>query len=203
MMSRETPSAPLRGDDVTVLLEAWNAGDPEAQDKILPLVYDELRSIARRYFLRERRGHTLQATAIVHEAYVRLIEDSGIEWRSRAHFVGLAARLMRRILVDHARHRNAAKRGGKQRKVTLIEADALAMGRPPDLIALDDALAVLAGVDGLKASIVELRFFGGLTVAETASYLEIAPATVVRHWDRARAWLYRQLSAGDAGSRSG
>ncbi len=187
-------------NELTQLLEAWNAGDPGAQDRVLPLVYDELRAIARGYFRRERRGHTLQATAIVHEAYVRLVEDSGIEWRSRAHFVGLAARLMRRILVDHARHRNAVKRGGKAPKVTLIEADALAMGRPPDLIALDDALAALAEVDGLKASIVELRFFGGLTFAETASYLEIAPATVVRHWDRARAWLYRQLSDREAES---
>ncbi len=189
MMSREA--------DVTLLLEAWNAGDPKAQDEVLPLVSDELRAIARGYFHRERRGHTLQATAIVHEAYVRLVEDSGIKWNSRAHFVGLAARLMRRILVDHARHRNAAKRGGKAPQVTLVEADALAMGRPPDLIALDEALANLAQVDGLKASIVELRFFGGLTVAETAIYLEVAPATVVRHWDRARAWLYRQLSESD------
>ncbi len=179
---------------ITQLLEAWNAGDPAAPDQLLPLVYDELRAIARSYFRRERRGHTLQATAIVHEAYVRLIEDSGIEWRNRAHFVGLAARLMRRVLVDHARHRGAAKRGGKAHKVTLVEADALALGRPPDVIALDDALVALAQVDGLKASIVELRFFGGLTVAETATYLEVAPATVVRHWDRARAWLYRQLS---------
>ena len=187
MMSRQT--------DVTVLLEAWNAGDPKAREQVLPLVYEELRSIARGYFVRERRGHTLQATAIVHDAYVRLIENSGIEWRNRAHFVGMAARSMRHILVDHARHRNAAKRGGKEAKLTLVEADALAMGRPPDLLALDDALAALARVDELKASIVELRFFGGLTVAETASYLEIAPATVTRHWNRARAWLYRQLSA--------
>ncbi len=183
-----------RETNVTELLEAWNAGDPMAADRVLPLVYDELRSIARGYFHRERRGHTLQATAIVHEAYVRLIKDSGIEWRSRTHFVGLAARLMRRVLVDHARQHGAAKRGGKERKVTLVEADALAMGRTPDLLALDDALAALAQLDGLKASIVELRFFGGLTFAETAAYLEIAPATVVRHWDRARAWLYRQLS---------
>ncbi len=183
--------------DVTELLEAWNAGDPQAPDRVLPLVYDQLRSIARAYFHRERRGHTLQATAIVHEAYVRLIEDSGIEWRDRAQFIGLAARLMRRILVDHARQHNAVKRGGKIHRVTLIEADALAMGRPPDVLALDEALAVLAQVDGLKASIVELRFFGGLTIAETAAYLEIAPATVVRHWDRARAWLYRQLSTDD------
>ncbi len=188
----------MNREAITELLEAWNDGDPEVQDQILPLVYDQLRAIARGYFQRERRGHTLQATAIVHEAYVRLIEDSGIQWRSRAHFIGLAARLMRRVLVDHARYRGAAKRGGKVRNVTLIEADALALGRPPDLIALDDALLALAEIDGLKASIVELRFFGGLTVAETATYLEISPSTVVRHWDRARAWLYRQLSEPEA-----
>ncbi len=180
------------------LLQAWNAGDPEAPEQVLPLVYDELRAIARGYSRRERRDHTLQATAIVHEAYVRLVEDDGIRWRGRDHFVGMAARLMRHVLVDHARHNKAAKRGGGASKVPLVEADALTHDRSPDLIALDDALVALARFDRLKASIVELRYFGGLTVAETAAHLEVSPSTVVRHWDRARAWLYRQLREGEA-----
>ncbi len=180
------------------LLQAWNAGDPEAPEQVLPLVYDELRAIARGYSRRERRDHTLQATAIVHEAYVRLVEDDGIRWRGRDHFVGMAARLMRHVLVDHARHNKAAKRGGGASKVPLVEADALTHDRSPDLIALDDALVALARFDRLKASIVELRYFGGLTVAETAAHLQVSPSTVVRHWDRARAWLHRQLSEGEA-----
>ncbi len=181
---------------VTELLEAWNAGDPAARERLLPLLYDELRGIARSYLRRERRGHTLQATAVVHEAYVRLVEDSGIAWRNRAHFVGLAARVMRRVLVDYARHRGAAKRHGAARQVTLVEAHALALGRPPDLIDLDRALTELEELDPLKASIVELRFFGGLTFDETAGHLGVARATVQRHWERARAWLYRRLSDG-------
>ncbi len=191
-------SAMMQDATVTQLLEQWNAGDPEAAVRIMPLVYDELRRIARGYFQRERHGHTLQATAVVHEAYVRLIEQSGIEWHDRAHFIGLAARVMRRVLVDYARERSAAKRGGEAQRVTLVEVEGLATGRSLDMIALDEALKSLAEVDELKVSIVELRFFGGLTIEETAAYLEVSPATVIRQWRRAKAWLYRQLSEGSA-----
>ncbi len=185
-------------EDVTRLLLAWSHGDRDSAERLVPVIYDELRAIARGYSRRERRDHTLQATAIVHEAYVRLVEDDGIRWRGRDHFVGMAARLMRHVLVDHARHNKAAKRGGGASKVPLVEADALTHDRSPDLIALDGALVALARFDRLQASIVELRYFGGLTVAETAAHLEVSPSTVVRHWDRARAWLYRQLRGGEA-----
>ncbi len=184
----------IKEPTVTQLLEDWNAGDPEAAMRVMPLVYDELRRIARSYFQRERRGHTLQATAIVHEAYVRLIEQSGIEWQSRAHFIGLAARVMRRVLVDYARERGTAKRGGDAQRVTLVEVEGMGTGKSLDMIAIDEALQQLAEVDPIKAQIVELRFFGGLTIEETASYLEVSPATVIRQWRRAKAWLYRQLN---------
>ncbi len=167
--------------------------DARLQEPLRPLVYDELRSIAAAYFHRERQGHTLQATAVVHEAYVRLIEDSGIEWQNRAHFIGRIAHMMRHILVDHARERLAAKRGGKARRVTLVEAEQAA-GRPPDLIELDEALCDLAKLDPRKASIVELRFFGGLTIPEVADVFETSPSTVFRQWRQAKTWLYRQLS---------
>ncbi len=181
-------------NDVTSLLEAWNAGDQNAAAEVLPLVYDELRRIAGRYCRRERVGHTLQATAIVHEAYLRLIEDSGAQWNSRPHFVGTVAHLMRRILVDYARQRNTGKRGGKAARVTLTEAQVLSTERSPDLLELDIALTELSELDPQKARIVELRFFGGLTIEETAEFLDVSPATVVRQWRRARAWLYGQLS---------
>lgn len=187
-------SIEMKSQAVTQLLEAWNAGDPEAPGQVLPLLYDELRVIARSYLRRERRGHTLEATAVVHEAYLRLIEDSGIAWNNRAHFVGLTARVMRRVLVDYARQHRAAKRGGEAWRVTLAEADVLALDRPPDLVAVDDALGALEEIDELKAAIVELRFFGGLTFDETAAHLGVARSTVVRHWERARLWLYRELS---------
>lgn len=177
----------------TDLLQAWNAGDRDAAAAVLSRVYDELRRIAAGYFRRERRDHTLQATAIVHEAYLRLVQDSGIEWQSRTHFVGTAAHLMRRILVDHARRRGTAKRGGAARRVTLVEAEALEMSRPPDLVEIDDALSDLTRIDERKASIVELRFFGGLTIDETAEHLQISPKTVVREWRRAKAWLFGRL----------
>ncbi len=183
--------------EITNLLRDWNAGDQGAAEEVLPLVYDELRSIAASYFHRERMGHTLQATAVVHEAYVRLIEDSGIEWQNRAHFIGRIAHMMRHILVDHARERLAAKRGGKARRVTLIEAEKAA-GRPPDLLELDEALSDLARLDPQKASIVELRFFGGLTIPEVAEVFETSPSTVFRQWRQAKTWLYRQLSGASA-----
>lgn len=187
--------------DITDLLRDWNAGDSGAAEKVLPLVYDELRLIAASYFRRERRGHTLQATAIVHEAYLRLIEDSGVEWQNRAHFVGRIAHMMRHILVDHAREQQAAKRGGKAQRVTLAEAMPLTPGRPPDLIELDQALNDLARLDPRKASIVELRFFGGLTIPEVAQVFEVSPSTVFRQWRLAKTWLYRQLSGAAVLSR--
>ena len=178
---------------ITALLRAWSAGDAEAGEAVMPLIYRELRQIAEAYSRRERRGHTLQATAIVHEAYIRLIEQSGVEWQSRAHFIGTVAHMMRQILVDHARHRGAAKRGGRARHVTLAEVDALALERAPDLLRLDQALDDLAKLDERKAAIVELKFFGGLTTAEIADFLGVSVNTVARHWRRAKAWLYGQL----------
>ena len=180
-------------ETLTHLLEAWNAGDPDAAMAAMPLVYDELKRIARRYFSRERRGHTLQATAIVHEAYIRMVEDNGVRWQSRTHFIGTLAHMMRRILVDHARQRNADKRGGSAHSVTLVEAEAASAERSPDLVKLDETLDELSQVDPRKAKIVELRFFGGLTIEETADFLDTSPATVIRQWRRARAWLYGRL----------
>ncbi len=177
---------------VTELLEAWGDGDESAAAEALPYVYDELRSLARAYFSRERREHTLQPTALVHEAWVRLVEQTGVRFRSRAHFVGLAAHVMRRVLVDHARERNTAKRGGRARKVTLIDADSAS--RPDlELMALNQALSELAAMDARKAKLVELRFFGGLSIEETAELLGVSRKTVVREWRRARAWLYDRL----------
>ncbi len=178
---------------VTELLADWNAGDRDAAARVLPVVYDELRRIAASYFRRERRDHTLQATALVHEAYVRLVEQSGLEWRSRSHFVGLAARVMRRVLVQHARRRGALKRGGDAHTYTLLEADAVWTDRSPDLLALDAALSELAEFDPQKARVVELRFFGGLTIDETADVLGVSTPTVTRQWRRARLWLYTRL----------
>ncbi len=179
---------------ITDLLRSWSAGDRQAAEAVLPLVYQELRRIAGRYFSRERKGHTLQATAIVHDAYLRLIERNGVEWQSRSHFVGTLAHMMRQILVDHARHRFAEKRGGRSGRVTLAEAESLALERAPDLLRLDDALNDLAKLDSRKAAIVELRFFGGLTIEETADYLGVSVNTVARHWRRAKAWLYGELA---------
>ncbi len=177
---------------VTELLEAWNDGDEEAAVRLLPLMYDQLKSLARGYFRGERRDHTLQPTALVHEAWVKMIEQSGIGFRNRAHFVGLAAHVMRRVLVDYAREHGAAKRGGKARKVTLIESDSVSEPNL-ELLALDEALSSLAELDPRKAKIIELRFFGGLSIEETAGVLKISRKTVVREWQRARAWLYSQL----------
>lgn len=181
--------------EVTDLLRSWNAGDPDAAAAVMPLVYEELHRIATAYFRRERRDHTLQATAIVHDAYIRLIEHNNVEWQSRTHFVGTVAHMIRCVLVDHARHRAVAKRGGQARYLTLAEADALELKRAPDLLRLDDALGDLAKLDPRKAAIVELRFFGGLTIEETADFLNISVNTVSRHWRRARAWLYGQLKS--------
>lgn len=181
---------------ITQLLLDWNEGDGDAAEELIPLVYETLRRIAASYFQRERSGHTLQATAIVHEAYVSLIENNGIVWKSRSHFIGFMARLMRRVLVDHVRERRCAKRGGRDHKVTLAEAESLSTETRPDLVALHEALLSLEEMDPRKASLVEMRFFGGLSVEETADALEISRATAIREWRRAKAWLYRELGAG-------
>ena len=179
---------------VTQMLSAWSdSGDREALDKLMPIVYDELRRQAARYLKHERQGHTLQTTALVHEAYVRLIDQAGVRWQNRAHFYGIAAELMRRILVDHARKRHAAKRGGDIVKLTLNEEVQAASEQNPDIISVDEALGKLAVVDQQQARIVELRFFGGLTVEETAEVLGISDRTVKRDWSVAKAWIRREL----------
>jgi|SRR5882724_6544575 len=182
---------------LTLLLQRWSAGDRAAVEQALPQVYDALRRIAARELRREREGHTLCATEIVHEAYLRLSRESGLSWPSRNHFFAFAAHLIRRILVDHARRRNRARRGGGQDPLPLDAAAGFSLSPSPDLTALDDALTHLAAFDPQKATIVELRFFGGLTVEETAVELGVSPETIGRHWRRARAWLYRELQAAE------
>lgn len=179
--------------DITALLVAWTEGDGEALPQLIPIVHAELLRLARRYMAGERRGQTLQATALVNEAFIRLVEVKRVKWQNRAHFFAMAARLMRRILVDVARAKRYQKRGGDARKVSLDEA--LVVGDDPerDLVALDDALNALAIVDGRKSQVVELRFFGGLTVAETAEVLRVSPDTVMRDWSLAKAWLRREI----------
>ncbi len=181
---------------VTALLQAWSGGDQSALDKLIPLIYDELRRLAGHYLRRERIGHTLQPTALVHEAYLRLADQRQMEWQNRAHFFGAAAQVMRRILVDHARQHRATKRGGAEHKVTLEEDVALSEQRDVNLLALDDALNKLAEIDLQKSRIVELRFFSGLSIDETAEVMEISEATVTRQWRTAKAWLHREISKG-------
>jgi RNA polymerase sigma factor (TIGR02999 family) len=180
--------------EVTQLLQAWSNGDQEALDKLAPLVYEELHRLARRYMSHERPGHTLQTTALVNEAYVRIVDWKNVRWQNRAHFFGVAAQMMRRILVDFARARTYQKRGGQAWRVSLSEAATVSAERGADLIALDDALQSLAKLDPRKSRIVELRFFGGLSVEETAEVLKISTRTVMRDWGLAQAWLYRELS---------
>ena len=178
---------------VTALLVASHKGDPEALNKLLPLVYDELRRVAERYLRRERPDHTLQATALVHEAYIRLI-DQDVPWQNRAHFFGIAAEMMRRILIDHARGLQAAKRGSGGIKLPLDDVINLSDERAADLIVLDEAMQALAEIDPQKSRIVELRFFGGLSIEETAEVLGVGTATIIRQWKLAKAWLYREVS---------
>jgi RNA polymerase sigma factor (TIGR02999 family) len=179
--------------EVTRLLIAWRRGEPAALDELIPLVNGELRRLAAHYLRRERRGHTLQTSALVNEAFLRLI-DQTVDWRNRAQFFGISARLMRQILVDHARHHGRAKRGGEQVHVALDEALDVAQTRDADLIALDEALTALAQFDPQQSRVVELRYFGGLTIAETAEVLGVSDSTVEREWNLARAWLLRELS---------
>ena len=184
-----TPST----DNVTRLLLDWSNGDKSALEKLIPLVYDELRRMARQYMRRERPGHTLESTALVNEAYIKLIDCSRVGWQNRAHFFAVAAQLMRRILIDHARSRNYAKRGGGVRKVSLDEAAILSEERAADLIAIDNALTNLAAMDPRKSQIVELRFFGGLNLEETAEVMGISSPTVQREWRKAKAWLLKEV----------
>jgi RNA polymerase sigma factor (TIGR02999 family) len=173
----------------------WSNGDRSALEALMPLVYDELHRLASRYLSRERPGHTLQSTALVHEAYLRLIDQREVRWQNRSHFFGVAAQMIRRILVDHARSHQAAKRGAGAVKLSLDEAVAAAgQGRDVDLVALDDALNRLAQFDLQQGRIVELRFFAGLSIEETAEVLHISPATVKRDWVMAKAWLFREMT---------
>ena len=180
--------------DVTELLVDWGKGDKRVLDQLMPLVYNELHRIASRYLRRERQGHTLQTTALINEAYLRIVDQKNVNWQNRAHFFGVAAQMMRRILVDHARSHLYAKRGGGAPKLTLDEAIATPQERDLELVALDDALTTLAEIDPQQGRIIELRFFGGLTIEETAEALSISPATVKRDWNMAKAWLYGEIS---------
>jgi len=180
--------------NVTKLLLGWGNGDKQALDQLVPIVYDELRRQAARYLRRERVGHTLQTTALINEAYIRLVDQKRVQWQNRAHFFGIAAQLMRRILVDHARTKKRAKRGGSDVRVSLAESALSVKGPDLDVVALNEALDRLARVDEQQARVVELRFFSGLTVEETAEVLQISPATVKREWSMAKAWLHREIS---------
>jgi len=183
-----------KSNEITDLLLAWNDGEQTALEKLAPLVEVELRRLARSYMRRERAGHTLQTTALINEAYVRLINARRVSWQNRAHFYGIAARVMRRILVDFAREKGYQKRGGGTFQVTLDDALAATSNNDPDLLALDEALYELARVDERKAQVVEMRFFGGLTERETAVALNVSPETARRDWRLAKSWLLRRLS---------
>jgi RNA polymerase sigma factor (TIGR02999 family) len=185
--------APIPSEQATRLLVDWSNGNREAAAGLMPLVYDELRGLARGYLQRERADHTLQATALVHEAYLRLVDQRTTTWRNRAHFFGVAAQLMRRILVDHARRHRREKRGGAWDKVEFDEALAPSVSRNLDVIALDDALNDLTKLNPQHGRIVELRFFGGLTIEEVAEVLDLSQRTVEREWRMAQAWLRRQI----------
>jgi RNA polymerase sigma factor (TIGR02999 family) len=183
-------------DDASALLRAWSDGDRGALERLTPIVYDELHRLARRCMKGERPGHSLQTTALVNEAYIRLVDYKRMEWQNRAHFFAVSSQLMRRILVEHARRHNL-KRGGGVPHVPLDEV-AIAGGGATDLVALDDALNALARLDPRKVQVVEMRFFGGLSVEETAEVLKVSSVTVMRDWSTAKAWLYRELAGGDA-----
>jgi len=180
--------------NITEMLAGYARGDKEALDQLMPVVYEELRRQAARYLRREQPGHTLQTTALIHEAYVRLVDQRNVQWQNRAHFFGIAAQLMRRILVDHARAKKRVKRGGSDVRVSLADADVAVKGQELDVVAVDEALQRLAALDEQQSRVVELRFFSGLTVEETAEVMGISKATVKRDWAMAKAWLHRELS---------
>ncbi len=192
----------MAGDGITELLIEWSGGDKGALDRLMPLVYEELRTLARHYLSLENPGHTLPGTALVHEAYLRLVDQDRVQWRDRAHFFGVAAGMIRRILVDHARKSHAEKRGGAAPRLALDEAVAASPPRDLDLVALDDALNALANLDPEQSRVVELRFFAGMTTAEIAEALSISPSTVQRNWVTAKAWLFDELSQRGADIRS-
>jgi RNA polymerase sigma-70 factor (ECF subfamily) len=191
-----TPTPPLKPSEVTQLLVAWRAGNHAALEQLVPLVEAELRQRARHYLRRERPGHVLQTSALVNEAFIRLLNWRDVSWQNRAHFLAMAARLMRHILVDLSRRRATDRDGREIRLVDIGEAEAVAVVRSRDLVAIDDALRELAEHDPRKAQIVEMRFFGGLTLEEIADVLDVAPITVSREWARARAWLHRAIAGG-------
>jgi len=184
---------------LTQLLVDWGNGDESAPDKLFPLVYTELKRTARRYLRKETPGHTLQTTALVNEAYLRLVDQTSVQWQNRAHFFAIAATVMRRILVDHARSHARMRRGGGRHKISLDEVAVVSDERAAELIALDEALQSLAKVDARRSQVVELRFFGGLSNPEIGEVLKIAPNTVMRDWNMARAWLYREMRKEDTG----
>jgi len=193
-MPNQSQRADAARGDITALLEAWREGDQTALEKLTPIVYKELHRLAGRYMRGERPGHSLQTTDLVNEAYMRLVDYKRMHWQNRAHFFAVSAQLIRRILVDHARRRNL-KRGAGIRHVSLDEVAVAGGGRSADLVALDDAMKALAQVDPRKERVVEMRFFGGLSVEETAEVLKVSTVTVMRDWSTAKAWLYRELSA--------
>ena len=186
----------MAADDVTGLLRAWGQGDEAALERLVPMVHAELHRIAKRCMRGERAGHSLQPTALVNEAYVRLVDVQRVKWQDRAHFLSMAARVMRRVLVDHARARRYLKRGGGAVRVTLVDGLIVSSERGRDLEALDDALTALAKVDERKSRVIELRFFGGASVEETAAVLKVSVDTVMRDWKLAKAWLLRELRSG-------
>jgi len=188
--------------EVTRLLAAWSDGDKTALDKLVPLVYQELRRLARNHMRRERAGHPLQTTALVNEAYLRLVDQRHVKWQNRSHFFAIAAQAMRRILVSMARARSAARRGGNEQPISLDEVAVVSPNRSSQLVALDDALQTLAALDARQSQVVEMRFFGGLNVEETAEVLSVSSETVMRDWKRAKAWLYKELSHPAAGAEA-
>jgi RNA polymerase sigma-70 factor (ECF subfamily) len=179
---------------VTTLLKEWSDGDETALEQLMPLVYDELHRLAHQHMRREKRGNVLQTSALINEAYLRLVDEPRVHWQNRAHFFGIAARLMRRILVDEARKRNSAKRGGGAIQVSLNEVTSVAQEQAANVVALDDALRSLEAIDSRQSEIVELRFFGGLSIEETAGVLKVSPGTVMRDWTFARAWLRNEMN---------
>jgi RNA polymerase sigma factor (TIGR02999 family) len=183
----------LSSPDITQLLVDWSNGDKAALNRLMPLVYQELHRLARHYMRREQLGHTLQTTAVIHEAYLRLVDQRQVRWQNRSHFYAICAQAMRRILVDHAKGQGRAKRGGGAAHVSLEEVATLAQDRAAYLVAVDETLQRLQLLDPRKSQVVELRFFGGLSIEETAEVLKIAPITVTREWNSAKAWLYREL----------
>jgi RNA polymerase sigma-70 factor (ECF subfamily) len=193
-VSGEPSMATASPEEITQLLLNWEDGDQAALDKLMPLVYAELHRLAHHYMSRERLGHTIQTTALVNEVYLKLVDQRRVHWQNRAHFFAISAQLMRRILVDHARSHAYAKRGGGARKVSLEDVADLSRIRAAEIVALDEVLAVLADIDPRQSRVVELRFFGGLTIKETAEVLGLSSATIKSEWRIAKAWLYHQLS---------